>query len=40
MHSLHNYLTQGHGIKHGQQKVLHVSMESKLKLAYERSFVP
>jgi hypothetical protein len=28
-HSLHNCLTQGHGIRHGQQKVFHISMKSK-----------
>jgi hypothetical protein len=34
-HNLHNCLTQGCEIRHGQQKVLHVSTKSKLKLAHE-----
>jgi hypothetical protein len=40
MHNLCNCLTQGHGIKHGQQWVFHVSVDSKLKLAHECNFVP
>jgi hypothetical protein len=40
MHSLCNCLIQGCGIMHGQWKVLHISIESKLKLVHERSLVP
>jgi hypothetical protein len=40
MHSLCNCLTQGHGIKHGQKKVLLISMDSKLKLVHEHDLIP
>ncbi len=39
-HILRDCLTQGQGIRHGQPKVLHISMESKLKLVHERSLLP
>jgi hypothetical protein len=40
MHSLCNCLTQGHGIRHGNHKVFHISTKSKLKLAHEHNFIP
>jgi len=39
-HNLCDCLTQGHGIKHGQQWVFHISTKSKLKLAHECNFIP
>jgi hypothetical protein len=39
-HSLCDYLTQGHGIRHGQHKVHHISTKSKLKLVHEHNLVP
>jgi hypothetical protein len=38
-HSLCNCLTQGREIRHGQQKVLHVSTKSKLKMVHEHNLI-
>ncbi len=39
-HNLCNCMIKGCGIKHGQQKVLHISTKSKLKLAHECNLIP